>query len=88
MATHYATGIVLTGAYLLASRRRDRTFARAAGYGIATSVFPLFVMFPSMGYGWAGTRTGEAARMNRTMLVGHVAFGVGIGFCTRCLMRG
>jgi hypothetical protein len=79
MATHYATGIMLTGAFLLASGRRDRTFARAVGYGVATSVFPLFIMFPSMGYGPAGTRSGEARRLARTMLVGHLAFGAGIG---------
>jgi hypothetical protein len=36
-------------------------------------------MFPSMGYGWLGLRTGDAARLNRIMLLGHVAFGVGIG---------
>jgi hypothetical protein len=87
MATHYATGIMLTGAYLLASGRRDRTFARAVGYGVATSVFPLFVMFPSMGYGWAGTRSGEVRRLAQTMLVGHLAFGAGIGIWTRHLMR-
>jgi hypothetical protein len=87
MATHYVTGIMLTGAYLLASGRRHRTFARALAYGVATSVFPLFVMFPSMGYGPAGSRSGEAARMNRIMLIGHVAFGAGIGIWTRRLMR-
>jgi hypothetical protein len=48
-------------------------------YGIATAVLPLLVMFPSMGYGWLGLRTGDAARLNRIMVLGHVAFGVGIG---------
>ena len=42
-------------------------------------MLPLLVMFPSMGYGWFGPRSGEAARMDRIMLVGHTAFGVGIG---------
>ncbi len=36
-------------------------------------------MFPSMGYGWFGLRSGDAARLNRIMLLGHTAFGVGIG---------
>jgi len=40
---------------------------------------PLLIMFPSMGYGWFGLRSGEAGRLNRIMLVGHIAFGVGIG---------
>jgi hypothetical protein len=87
MATHYATGITLTGAFVLVSRRRRGRLACAVGYGVATSVFPLFVMFPSMGYGPAGTRSGEATRMTRTMLVGHVAFGAGIGLWARRLFR-
>jgi hypothetical protein len=79
MATHYATGIVLTETFVLMQSRSSRTLSRAVGYGLATSAFPLFVMFPSMGYGWAGSRSGEARRLARTMLVGHLAFGAGIG---------
>jgi len=59
----------------------DRGLPVLAGtaYGIATAVLPLLVLFPSMGYGWLGLRTGDAARLNRIMVLGHVAFGVGIG---------
>lgn len=81
LATHYATGVVLTQAFLLAAppwRGRRRLLAGTA-FGISTAVLPLLVMFPSMGYGWLGLRTGEAARLNRIMLVGHIAFGGGIG---------
>jgi hypothetical protein len=49
---------------------------------MATAVLPLLVMFPSMGYGLFGLRSGEAARLNRIMLLGHVAFGAGIGCWT------
>jgi hypothetical protein len=79
--THYLTGIALTQAFLLLPRRgRKRPgLAAATAYGIATAVLPLLVMFPSMGYGWFGLRSGEAARLDRIMLVGHTAFGVGIG---------
>jgi hypothetical protein len=80
LATHYLTGIVLTEAFVLVPWRRPApTFAGAVAYGIATSVFPLFVLFPSLGYGPAGLRSGEAARLARIMLVGHTAFGAGIG---------
>ena len=72
------------------SSRRHSCFFRVAGmartslavgtaYGIATAALPLLVMFPSMGYGWFGLRSGDAARINRIMLLGHTAFGVGIG---------
>jgi len=79
--THYGTGVILTQAFLLLPRRGDGrpTFLGGTAFGIATAVLPLLVMFPSMGYGWFGLRSGEAARIGRIMLVGHIAFGVGIG---------
>jgi hypothetical protein len=80
LMTHYLTGIVLTEAFVLVPWRGSApTFAAAVAYGIATSVFPLFVLFPSLGYGPAGLRSGEAPRLARIMLVGHTAFGAGIG---------
>ncbi|MCU0505729.1 MAG: DUF2938 family protein [Chloroflexi bacterium] len=81
MLTHYGTGIILTQGYLWLARggARRPTFRGGTAFGIATAVFPLLVMFPSMGYGRFALRSGDAARLNRIMLVGHVAFGVGIG---------
>jgi len=81
LLTHYGTGIVLTQAFLLLPRRGNGrpSFLGATAYGIATAALPLFVMFPSMGYGWLGLRTGDAARLGRIMLLGHIAFGLGIG---------
>lgn len=84
LATHYVTGAALTQAFLLVPRRwRGRTVVAGTVYGISTAVFPLLMMFPSMGYGWFGLRSGEAGRLNRIMLVGHIAFGVGIGLWAR-----
>jgi hypothetical protein len=81
LATHYVTGVALTQAFLLVPRRwRGRpSFLAGTVYGISTAVLPVLVMFPSMGYGWFGLRSGEAGRLNRIMLVAHIAFGVGIG---------
>ncbi len=81
LLTHYATGIILTQAFLLPPRRGHGRpgFAAGTAFGLATAVLPLLVMFPSMGYGWFGLRTGEAARLNRIMFLGHAAFGIGIG---------
>jgi hypothetical protein len=84
VATHYLTGIALTEAFLLLPSRRLRSsFSAAVLYGIGTAVLPLFVLFPSLGYGWLGLRSGEAARMTRIMLIGHTAFGIGIGLGIR-----
>ena len=90
LLTHYATGIILTQAFLLLPRRGSGrpSFAGGTAFGIATSVFPLLVMFPSMGYGWFGLRSGEAARINRIMLLGHAAFGIGIGLWAPRLAKG
>ncbi len=83
--THYATGIVLTGVFLAIPRRGSTTLRQATAYGIATSALPLFVMFPSLGYGCAGRRSGEALRLTRIMLLGHTAFGLGIGIAANRL---
>ena len=63
--THYATGIILTQAYLLLSRRSGArpSLLGATVFGIASAALPLLVLFPSLGYGWFGLRTGDAARM-------------------------
>ncbi len=91
VATHYATGIGLTTAFVVASKvasgSRRRPLWHGVAYGLATAVLPLLVLFPSLGYGWFGRRSGEADRMARSMLVGHLAFGAGIAFWTRRLSR-
>lgn len=79
--THYATGIILTQAYLLMSRPGGArpSLLGATAFGIATAALPLLVLFPSLGYGWFGLQSGDAARIDRIMLLGHTAFGIGIG---------
>ena len=65
LAAHYFTGITLTLAYLEAARRSGRRPGLAAGtaYGLATAVLPLLLMYPSMGYGLGGRRSGDARRL-------------------------
>lgn len=87
IVTHYMTGIFLTEAFVLVdSRRRRSSFTAAVGFGIATAVFPLLVLFPSLGYGPLGLRSGEPAKLARIMFVGHTAFGAGIGMGTALLV--
>lgn len=83
IATHDPTGVVLTQAYLLMPRRAGApSLVGATAYGIATAALPLLVMYRSLGYGWFGLGSGEAARLDRIMLLGHAAFGIGIGVGT------
>lgn len=84
LATHYVTGIALTESYLLVLPRLGLRPdpIKAAAFGLATAVFPLFVMYPSMGYGYVGRRSGDARRIVSIMLLGHLTFGAGIGLAS------
>jgi hypothetical protein len=84
LAAHYLTGITLTQAYLAGlSRLGVRPGPiKATAFGVATAVLPLLVMYPSMGYGCCGRHSGDARRLGSLMLLGHIAFGAGIGLCT------
>jgi hypothetical protein len=90
LAAHYVTGITLTLVYLEAARRSGRRPGLAGGtaYGLATAVLPLLLMFPSMGYGCCGLRSGDARRVVGSMLLGHAAFGAGIGLWAATRRRG
>jgi len=48
----------------------------------------LFIMYPSMGYGCCGRRSGDARRLGSIMLLGHAAFGAGIGLWTAYQTQG
>lgn len=84
MATHYVTGIALTQVYLTSLQRLgvQSNVVKATVFGVATAALPLLVMFPSMGYGLGGRKSADARRMRSVMLLGHTAFGAGIGLCT------
>jgi len=47
-------------------------------YGVATVVFPFFVMQPSLGLGVASSRTANPTRARVKSLVTHVVFGAGL----------
>lgn len=84
LATHYATGIALTQLYLSSLQRLGvrSSVVKATVFGVATAALPLLVMFPSMGYGVGGRQSTDGRRMRSVMLLGHTAFGAGIGLCT------
>ena len=84
LATHYVTGIALTQVYLSSLQRLgvQSSVVKATVFGVATAALPLLVMFPSMGYGVGGRQSADARRMRSVMLLGHTAFGAGIGLCT------
>lgn len=81
---HYSIGIALafifivlvTGEWLALP-----TLLPALLYGIATVVFPLFIMQPSFGLGIAGARTPKPVRTRLKSLMTHTIFGFGLWGC-------
>src|ERR687895_491153 len=81
---HYSIGVVLgLGFVLLASGDwlTRPTMLPAFRYGIATGVFPFFVMQPSLGLGVASSRTPNPLQARLKSLATHSVFGVGLYVC-------
>ena len=80
-ALHYAVGIVFA-ALLLAIEGRtwfaQPAFVPALLFGIATVVFPLFVMQPAMGAGLASSKTATPFRNCLRSVANHAVFGAGL----------
>jgi Protein of unknown function (DUF2938) len=81
---HYSIGIVLAlGLVVLTSGEwlARPTVLPALLYGIATVVFPLFILQPSFGLGIAASRTPHPMQARLKSLVTHSVFGVGLYLC-------
>jgi hypothetical protein len=87
---HYTIGVVLAlGFVALASGDwlARPTLPPALLYGIATVVFPFFVMQPAFGLGFAASRTPKPAQARLKSLVTHTVFGLGLYGCALGLSR-
>jgi hypothetical protein len=85
MAAHYAIGLILGAGYALLLRvpqTRRSSLPRAVTYGVATTVFPWFWMFPARGQGVMGLREGDP-RVPAFALCTHAAYGLGLGVALR-----
>jgi len=81
VVAHYAIGLVLGAGYgllLRVPKPRQSSLPGAAAYGIATTVFPWFWMFPARGQGVMGLRDRDL-RVPAFALCTHVAYGFGLG---------
>lgn len=80
LAAHYAIGIALTLLYLglLVVAHARPTALSAILYGVATTVFPWFVMFPSQGMGLLGWDAPGDTHLVRVSLFNHIIFGLAI----------
>jgi hypothetical protein len=79
--THYLTGVAfafLLPAFWGASWIRHPALLPALTVGIATVAAPFFVMQPSMGAGFAASRTPRPNAARLQSLITHAMFGVGL----------
>lgn len=79
---HYTIGVMLAlvfvGVFAPAGWLARPTLPPAMVYGLATVVFPLLIMQPSLGLGIASSRTPHPARARLKSLGTHLAFGLGL----------
>ena len=81
---HYTIGVVfaLVFVVLVSPDWLARpTLLLALLYGIATVVFPFFIMQPSFGLGVAASRTPKPMQARMKSLATHTVFGVGLYLC-------
>ena len=78
---HYSIGVVFSLVFVgLASREWlwRPTLLPALLYGIATVVFPFFILQPSLGLGIAASRTPNPTHARLKSLATHTVFGIGL----------
>jgi hypothetical protein len=77
MVCHYAIGTTLTLGYLVVLQAAGLTpdILTGLGYGLATTIFPWFLMFPALGAGWLGRRV---PHLTRTAVWNHTWYGIGL----------
>ena len=82
--SHYAIGIGLAGVfvYVVAPNWLARpTWAPPLLFGIATVVFPFFVLQPALGLGIASAATKHPMRARLKSLATHAVYGLGLYVC-------
>jgi hypothetical protein len=78
---HYLIGIVLAVIYCVSASWLCLNPADplpAIGFGIATSVFPLGLVYPALGFGWLGSKCPADLKPIVTSLWNHSAYGLGL----------
>jgi hypothetical protein len=86
---HYGIGAGLGVGYGRLAERWRRPLTTSTGcavYGLATTGFSWFVMFPAWGLGVGARRRGDA-RLAALSAANHVVFGVGLGAARTVLVR-
>jgi hypothetical protein len=81
---HYSIGVAFALAFLALPSGdwlAHPTMFPALLYGIATVVFPLFIMQPALGLGVAASESPRASHARLKRLATHAVFGIGLYLC-------
>jgi len=81
---HYSTGVTLALVFVVllsGDWLAQPTFLPVLLYGVATVVFPFFIVQPSLGLGMASSRTPNPTQARLKSLMTHTIFGVGLYLC-------
>ena len=87
---HYSIGISLALVFVIfapAGWIARPTLLPALLYGVATVVFPLFVLQPSLGLGVASSKAPHPMRASLKSLMTHTVFGVALFACAWAVRR-
>jgi hypothetical protein len=88
---HYVIGIVLAVFYLAGAAWLEvpaASFVEAVGYGLATTVFPWFLVFPALGFGIFGRKAPPQLRLFTSSVVNHLSYGLGLWWVSNLLPVG
>jgi hypothetical protein len=64
------------------------SFFVAVGYGLATCVFPWFLVFPALGFGVFGRKGPSELRLFTSSLMNHLFYGFGLWWSAKMLPLG
>lgn len=88
MVGHYVFGILLAGFYLVGADWlgiSPGSLFIALGYGLATSVFTWFLVFPALGFGLFGIKASKRMKLLKTSLLNHIYYGFGLWWIIQLL---
>jgi hypothetical protein len=85
---HYLIGVTLALVYVIGVRwvgLSPSSFFVAAGYGLATCVFPWFLVFPALGFGLLGRKGPPELKLFTSSLMNHLFYGFGLWWIAKVL---
>lgn len=88
MVGHYLIGIVLAVFYVVAAGLlgvAPTGFVVAVGYGLATCVFPWFLVLPALGFGAFGVKGPPELKLFTSSVLNHLFYGLGLWWSSNLL---